>query len=564
MQPPTARRFGPVAFVGTLACLGVLPLAPEVYLFFGSHADLKYFAPIAYYELLISFLLLAPALFLPRFPARVWVILSGGAMALATLVVGFHAVCYGARWNLAAHTALMQTNHNQVGDFLVNFLSPAVVASMALLSAAFAGCIAANVAAEPPRWRVRIGLFAFGALASAHGIASSVRFGGTLTRRVAVSPTQSIRFVDSGYGKLHPLTFLAMIHFNYITTNRYFLRQYRDVGRHLRELDGARPVPGAAPPRLIVVVIGESSNRSHWSLYGHPRETTPRLDALAPQLQVFTDVISTCTSTVFSLGDMFSVRGEMIPSFPLFSQAGYATHWYSAQFNQGGADLLINSLVASCGEHVYLNGVYDENLERLVSRAAALPGRQLVFAHLFGSHVRYLDRYPRRFDRFKPADDGGPLRSSYDNTILYTDTVLADLIGILQRRHDSSCLLYVSDHAEDVLDSRPDKYLFRDETLATNPMYEVPFFAWFSPEYIRDNGAFVAKGVAAARNRRFQDRELYLEIMDLARLRHPLYDPRASLFSPDFVERVRRVGVMGRVYRGAPGVVKSAGIVSSR
>lgn len=176
----------------------------------------------------------------------------------------------------------------------------------------------------------------------------------------------------------------------------------------------------------------------------------------------------------------------------------------------------------------------------------------MIFAQLFGSHVRYFDRYPARFAVFRAADDGGPLRSSYDNSILYTDTVLANMIEMLRRRHESSCLLYVSDHGEDVLDSRPDKYLFRDETLATDPMYEVPFFVWFSPEYRRENAAFVAE-VAAARNRKYQNRALYQSLLDLMRLRHPIYDPRASLFSPDYVERVRRVGVQGRVYRGGPG-----------
>jgi hypothetical protein len=37
-------------------------------------------------------------------------------------------------------------------------------------------------------------------------------------------------------------------------------------------------------------------------------------------------------------------------------------------------------------------------------------------------------------------------------------------------------------------------------------------------------------------------------LLDLARLRHPLYDSKASLFSPDYIERERRVGVSGRLF----------------
>jgi glucan phosphoethanolaminetransferase (alkaline phosphatase superfamily) len=79
-------------------------------------------------------------------------------------------------------------------------------------------------------------------------------------------------------------------------------------------------------------------------------------------------------------------------------------------------------------------------------------------------------------------------------------------------------------------------------------MYEVPFLVWFSPEYRKGNASFVG-GVAAARDRPYQTLELYQSVLDLARLTHPMYDPHMSVFSPDFVERKRRVGVMNRVYR---------------
>ena len=81
-------------------------------------------------------------------------------------------------------------------------------------------------------------------------------------------------------------------------------------------------------------------------------------------------------------------------------------------------------------------------------------------------------------------------------------------------------------------------------------MYEIPFVVWFSPQYRQTNADFV-RLVAAARTKKYQTRALYQSVIDLARLTHPIYDPRLSLFSPDYVERERRVGVMGRLY-GSP------------
>ena len=53
---------------------------------------------------------------------------------------------------------------------------------------------------------------------------------------------------------------------------------------------------------------------------------------------------------------------------------------------------------------------------------------------------------------------------------------------------------------------------------------------------------------AAARDRKYQAPALYQRLIELTRLTHPLFDPRASLFSTNFEERRRRVGVAGRIY----------------
>ena len=51
---------------------------------------------------------------------------------------------------------------------------------------------------------------------------------------------------------------------------------------------------------LVVVIIGESSNRNHMSLYGYGRETTPRLQA-RQDILVFDNVVSANSNTLYSL-----------------------------------------------------------------------------------------------------------------------------------------------------------------------------------------------------------------------------------------------------------------------
>ncbi len=97
----------------------------------------------------------------------------------------------------------------------------------------------------------------------------------------------------------------------------------------------------------------------------------------------------------------------------------------------------------------HLGGVYDENLLPFLSRIANESGRQMIFLNLFGSHVRYEDRYPAGHDVFHGDSYAGHMVATYDNSIHYTDYVLTEMIETLRKRHEVSCLIYFSDHGED-------------------------------------------------------------------------------------------------------------------
>ena len=76
-----------------------------------------------------------------------------------------------------------------------------------------------------------------------------------------------------------------------------------------------------------------------------------------------------------------------------------------------------------------------------------------------GSHgPAYYKRYPDNFEVFKPICKTNQLnectdteiRNAYDNTILYTDYVLSQVIELLKRNSQVSdaAMFYVSDHGE--------------------------------------------------------------------------------------------------------------------
>ena len=546
-QPNGAR------YLISLMALALLPLVPEFWLWARHYDDIKAFASIAYYECIVSFLLLMPALILTRRWARGWVIAIGIVTLLATLVTGFQAVTVNARWDATAQAAVMDTNPDEAWGFLRAFFTPKMLLGTLLVGAGFASCIVVNLRSRPPSRRIALASLSLGLLAGAYGIHNGVRYGGNPFHRVFVSDDTTLNLIEAGINSYHPVLRLLFISWNYSATHDYRLKVMHETKQHLGELKGATTVPGAVSPRIVVLVIGESASRRHWSLYGYPRETTPRLAKLGDKLLLFRDTICRTVGTLTEIQGMLCTKQSSLPVFALFAAAGYRTHWFSAQHDQGPNDAQVAALVQTCDERVFLSGSYDENLLPLMRRAVAEPGKHLICLNLFGSHVRYEDRYPTNFAIFRGDGEKAHRLATYDNSIRYTDYVLAEMIDVLRQRAEGSCFLYLSDHAEDVYDSTPDEYLFRNDSVATDAMYEVPFVVWFSPEYRLANAGFVDI-VAAARTKPFQTLALYHSLIDLARLTHPIYDPSASLFSPRFIPRERHVGSIGRIYHTQTGL----------
>lgn len=69
--------------------------------------------------------------------------------------------------------------------------------------------------------------------------------------------------------------------------------------------------------------------------------------------------------------------------------------------------------------------------------------------------------------------------NQYDNSILYTDFILEQIIRILEKEPNSA-LIYLSDHGQDVYD---EEKRF-GHAMSRNSGFEIPFFLWMSPSFI--------------------------------------------------------------------------------
>ncbi|HEX6706972.1 MAG TPA: phosphoethanolamine--lipid A transferase [Albitalea sp.] len=241
------------------------------------------------------------------------------------------------------------------------------------------------------------------------------------------------------------------------------------------------PRPDGAKPPLLLLIVGETARADHFSLNGYTRPTNAELARL-PVLS-FRNVSACGTSTAASLPCMFSHLGrkgfesrdhDHENLLDLLQRAGLAVLWLDNQAGcKGLCDRVPSAMAhdAAGGDRALLAGVCDAQecldealLRGLERRLAALaPERRakgvVLVLHQMGSHgPAYHKRSPPDRKPFQPecttnalqqCDPAG-LVNAYDNSIAYTDHVLAQSIAWLQGQSDGyePSLLYVSDHGE--------------------------------------------------------------------------------------------------------------------
>lgn len=261
-------------------------------------------------------------------------------------------------------------------------------------------------------------------------------------------------------------------------------------------------------PKLLVVAIGETVRSANFGLSGYARDTTPELRALDPV--VWPRVKACGTSTAVSVPCMFAPVGRrdydeariqrQQSLLHVLDRVGLKVLWLD---NQSGCKGVCDGLPAEriagdvdaalCDGKRCLDGVL---LPRLAT-AAAEAGDLVVFLHLLGNHgPAYFRRYPDAFRRFTPTCDSEELSAcsdaeivnAYDNAILYTDHVLAAMVGYLQGLQDrDTALIYVSDHGESLGENGI--YLHGlPYGIAPAVQREVPMLMWLSEGMLESTG----------------------------------------------------------------------------
>ena len=264
------------------------------------------------------------------------------------------------------------------------------------------------------------------------------------------------------------------------------------------------PATGTAMKRVVVLVVGETARSANFSLNGYPRKTNPELSILP--IFSFQHVTACGTSTAISVRCMFSSLGQQRFSreqaeaqqnvLDVLSRVGVEVHWRDNNSGcKGVCDRIIrDDLAKAATPELCKDGeCYDSILlDRLDQQLQELKTDALIVLHQQGSHgPAYYRRVPSDYKAFQPECQDSNVQNcsresivnAYDNTILYTDHLLAQLIHVLARRDHqiASSLIYLSDHGESLGEN--DIYLHGfPYALAPDEQKQIPFMVWLSTD----------------------------------------------------------------------------------
>ncbi len=363
-----------------------------------------------------------------------------------------------------------------------------------------------------------------------------------------------------GFNRINHFTLIHTLkcYVSVVESEREFARQISE----LRELPYKESIALTSEPCNILLIIGESAARNHHSVYGYPLPTTPNIEALKDSIGIYRDVVGSSASTGDCVPKILTFESDIphsdswcdYPSiFQIFNQAGAKTYWFSNQ-DRVGNNKGTYSVIASRASTVryigsenvsdHMNARFDEELLPEVRKAMDdSAARKLITLHLFGSHTRYADRYPEAKSKFKASDILGfnhkkwvtnqtaKTIAEYDNTILYTDFVLGEIIKMIKASPEPYVMIYVSDHGENVYDDR--NFIGRDKDYV-----DVPMYLYMNDKY-RALRPEMDGQVNKSLTKKISSSMIINAVMTLSGIRYAMYNPAEDFLNDNFRERIR-------------------------
>lgn len=314
----------------------------------------------------------------------------------------------------------------------------------------------------------------------------------------------------------------------------------------------------------VVLIIGESYNKYHASIYGYYLDTTPtmREQQKRGNLFVFQDAVSPYNMTTLAVKNMLSTNSISLHQsweehplvMTIFRKAGFDVAMWDNQKSENNVlfhdfsnnSLLYGKKMVESTYHHLNNAPFDYDLQ-LVDTALTVkrkPGSTLTIFHLMGQHTAPIWRYPENdenaiytADSIQRNDLNDYQRqyiAEYDNATRYNDHVNGSIIQYYRQRN--AVILYLSDHGDEVYDYRDVVGRTHEpvkQKQALKYQYEIPMVLWCSDQFIQRHPNTM-KNIRRAILRPFSSDNVPQLLMGLSNIHSSFYEPKKDVLSNQY------------------------------
>jgi lipid A ethanolaminephosphotransferase len=283
---------------------------------------------------------------------------------------------------------------------------------------------------------------------------------------------------------------------------------------------------------VVVLVIGESARSENFALYGYKKNTNPYLSKTenvhtfkATSCATYTTAGVKCILEHAESDDLY----EILPNY--LYRNNVEVIWRTT--NWGEPPVHIKNyqtkeiIEKDCkGEGCNYDEILITDLKQQI--LTSKKNKILIVLHTSTSHgPTYSKKYPASFETFKPVCNSVELGNcsqtelvnAYDNTIIYTDYLLHQIIEDLKELKDyRSAMLFVSDHGE----SLGEKNLYMHGlpmSIAPNEQFDIPFIVWSS------NNSKPLKDIHTA-----SQHHVFHSVLNFLDIKSPVYNEQLSIF----------------------------------
>jgi glucan phosphoethanolaminetransferase (alkaline phosphatase superfamily) len=304
---------------------------------------------------------------------------------------------------------------------------------------------------------------------------------------------------------------------------------------------------------IVIFIIGEAARADHFSINGYKRTTSPLIEQLQvislPNINSFFGVTNQAVPLMLTraTNKSFEIANKETSFISIFNKHGFTTAWISNQ------DIIDNSYsnissfaneaqilkqviwnVSSKKDYSIINSkILDENMLPSVDHLLTLPNRKLIVMHCMGSHWEFHKHYPDSFLKFTPPCTvrnvsrckQDELINSYDNSILYVDYIISEVIKRLLNKN--AIVIYCSDHGEFLGE---DGYYGHIPGISRKEITNPAMFVWMSSIYKKKNPEKYLN-LIKNKDKNLPNYVLFHSILDAASIDGTVVNKNLSIFS---------------------------------